>query len=81
MSSEKPAVPLIRERMRVPFLGRTYHYDYGYPWPVAIWAEVCWRIEQGIPYRGGDGGLMGYVSRWAYVQNKKAERKGAAHAR
>lgn len=55
--------------------GRTYHHRYGYPWPTAIAAELWWRVEH-LPYRGGEGGLCGHVSRLAYGKRKAAERRG-----
>lgn len=53
-----------------------YRSRYGYPLPDALAAELWWRLEH-LPYRGGDGGLCGYVTRYAYGQRKAAERRGA----
>lgn len=57
-------------------LGAGYHYDYGYPWRWAIPAEVCWQLEHVGRYRGGEGGLFGYLHRWAYRWRKHYERLG-----
>lgn len=54
--------------MRLPILGRTYRYRYGYPWRWAILAEVAWRIEHGP------------LVRRAYGWRKAAERAGHAAA-
>jgi hypothetical protein len=54
--------------------GRTYHRRYGYSWPAAVVAEFWWRLEH-LPYRGSDGGLCGFVTRYAYGKRKAAERR------
>lgn len=54
-----------------------YRSRYGYPPRIALIAEFWWRLEH-LPYRGGNGGLCGYVNRYAYVQRKQWERAGAA---
>lgn len=54
-----------------------YHSFYGYPWPAAIAAELWWRLEH-LPYRGGDGGLCGYITRYAYIRRKSIERRTSA---
>lgn len=51
----------------IRFLGRRYHYVYGYPWRWAIPAEIMWRVEHGPVARG-----------WGYRWRKTFERKGAA---
>jgi hypothetical protein len=60
-----------------------YRTVYGYPWPRAIEAELWWRIENLFwrRYRGGDGGLFGYVNLFGYGRRKAAERRGAAAMR
>lgn len=52
-----------------------YRIRYGYPWRWALVAEVWWRLEH-LPYRGGDGGLCGYITRYAYRHRKAVERRG-----
>lgn len=52
-----------------------YHSRYGYPRWIAVIAECWWRLEH-LPYRGGEGGLCGYVNRYAYGQRHAWERRG-----
>jgi hypothetical protein len=61
--------------MRLPILGRTYRYHYGYPWHWAIYAEICWRIEH-LPLNY-DGQILAPAARWGYRHRKHAERRGA----
>lgn len=63
--------------MKLPIVGRTYRYRYGYPWHWAILAELAWRIEHLGVYRGGDGGVLGAIRRWGYAKRHHFERKGA----
>ncbi len=58
------------------FLVPEYRSRYGYPWKEALIAEFWWRIEHLGYYRGGDGGLFGYVRRYGYFQRKTWERRG-----
>lgn len=53
----------------------SYRTRYGYSWADAIRAEFWWRIEHVGFYRGGEGGLFGYVRRFGYGKRKAAERK------
>lgn len=57
-----------------------YRRRYGYPVGVALVAEFWWRVEHAGTYRGGNGGLFGYVQRVGYRQRKAWERKGADRA-
>lgn len=53
-----------------------YQTRYGYPWWIAIVAEFWWRVEHLGYYRGGDGGLFGYVQRRGYTKRKAWEKRG-----
>lgn len=55
--------------LRMPLLGATYRYRYGYPWRWAILAEIAWRIEH-MP--------LGPIARWGYVKRHQFERRGIA---
>jgi hypothetical protein len=61
--------------IRLPVLGRTYRYRYGYPWRWALLAEVAWRLEH-LPW-SYDGQPLAPLSRRAYRWRKAAERRGA----
>ncbi len=52
-----------------------YEARYGYRFRDAARAEFWWRVEHVGYYRGGDGGLFGYVRRLGYRRRKRAERE------
>lgn len=60
-------------------IGRTYHRRYGYPWRIAVPAEVAWRIEH-LPFNY-EGQVFAPLARWGYRQRKRLERAGAEIAR
>lgn len=47
---------------------------YGWPFWPAVRVGFWWRLEH-LPYRGGEGGLCGHVTRRAYGYRKAAERR------
>lgn len=66
----------LQDLKRAVDLVTNYRYRYGYPATVALVAEFWWRVEHLGVYRGGDGGLFGYVRRLAYRRRKAWERRG-----
>lgn len=63
-------------RKRMPMLGATYHYRYGYPWRWAILTEIAWRIEH-LPW-GFEGEPLAPLARWGYVKRHQFQRRGIA---
>lgn len=49
---------------------RRYDWSFSKSLRVNFW----WRIEHVGYYRGGEGGLFGYVRRWGTVNRYKAQR-------
>lgn len=46
---------------------------YGWPLWKSLTVNFWWRLEH-LPYRGGEGGLAGHITRRAYGRRKAAER-------